>query len=154
MKEILIHNIQQSVQTKMSMLSNDALLDELCSLAKACIFAIAKGNKIIFCGNGGSAADAQHMAAEFVVRFAKNREALPAISLTTDTSVLTAIGNDFGFENIFSRQIEAIGKPGDILIGITTSGTSANVLNAFDTAMDRGLTAVAFTKQDTDLSVH
>ena len=104
-----------------------------------------KGNKLLICGNGGSAADAQHVAGEFVNRFRFDHAALPAIALTTDTSVLTCIGNDSSFENIFSRQVEALAKPGDILVGISTSGSSTNILKALDTARALGLTTIAFT---------
>ena len=95
---------------------------------------LKKGNKIILFGNGGSASDAQHIAAELVVKYKKKRKSIPAISLSTDTSALTAIGNDFSFNEIFSRQLESIGKPGDIAIGITTSGKSKNVINALKLA--------------------
>jgi len=106
------------------------------------------GNKLLICGNGGSAADSQHVAGEFVNRFAFDHPALPAIALTTDTSVLTCIANDSAFENIFSRQVEALGKSGDILVGISTSGGSKNVLKALDTARQRGLTTIAFTGEN------
>jgi D-sedoheptulose 7-phosphate isomerase len=104
-----------------------------------------QGNKLLICGNGGSAADAQHVAGEFVNRFRYEHAALPAIALTTDTSILTCIGNDSGFENIFSRQVEALGKPGDILVGISTSGSSQNILKALDAARGLGLTTITFT---------
>ncbi|MDR0406714.1 MAG: SIS domain-containing protein [Holosporales bacterium] len=110
-----------------------------------CTTALSRGNKILFVGNGGSAADAQHWAAELVVRFRHNRKALPAIALCTDSSVLTAIGNDFGFENLFSRQIEALGQPGDILIAITTSGKSSNMHKACRTARYQKMTTIGFT---------
>lgn len=100
------------------------------------------GNRIFLCGNGGSAADAQHIAAEMVCRFESNRRALPAIALTTDTSALTAIGNDFGYEHIFARQIEALGRPGDVLIGISTSGNSGNVIAAVKKAEETGLVTI------------
>ena len=100
---------------------------------------LKKGNKIILFGNGGSASDAQHIAAELVVKYKKKRRSIPAISLSTDTSTLTAIGNDFSFNEIFSRQIESIGKPGDIAIGITTSGKSKNVINALKLAKKKNL---------------
>jgi len=103
------------------------------------------GNKLLICGNGGSAADAQHVAGEFVNRYRYDHAALPAIALTTDTSILTCIGNDSGFENIFSRQVEALAKPGDILVGISTSGGSPNILKALETARRLGLTTIAFT---------
>jgi len=106
---------------------------------------LRNGNKILWCGNGGSASDSQHLAAELVGRFAFNRPALASIALTTDSSILTAVGNDFGFETIFSRQVAAIGKTGDVLVGITTSGSSPNVLLAVETAKQMGMTTLAFT---------
>jgi len=113
------------------------------------IEAIDKGNKIFFFGNGGSAADSQHLAAELVGKmFIEGRRALPAIALTTDSSNLTALGNDFGFETVFSRQIEALGKPGDVAIGITTSGQSPNVLAAAKTARRMGLKTIGFIGKD------
>ena len=111
-----------------------------------CTTSIKKGNKIILFGNGGSAADAQHIATELVVRYKKNRKSIPAISLSTDTSALTAIGNDFSFNKIFSRQIESIGKKGDVAIGITTSGKSLNVLNALNLAKRKKIISVLLTK--------
>ncbi len=110
--------------------------------------AIQGGKKIILCGNGGSAADAQHIAAEFTGRFVKERKPLAAIALTTDTSALTAIGNDYGFDKIFERQVEAIAMRGDILIGISTSGNSKNVINAFKKANDIGCMTIALTGND------
>lgn len=104
-----------------------------------------QGNKLLICGNGGSAADAQHVAGEFVNHYRYDHAALPAIALTTDTSILTCIGNDSAFENIFSRQVEALGKPGDILVGISTSGGSQNILKALDVARALSLTTIAFT---------
>lgn len=111
--------------------------------ALALIDAMRQGNKLLVMGNGGSAADAQHMAAEFVGRFLRNRKALPAIALTTDTSILTAVGNDFGFDEVFRRQIEALAVPGDIVFGISTSGQSPNVLGALTLARERGCTTLA-----------
>ena len=102
-------------------------------------------NKLIFCGNGGSASDAQHLATEFVGRYKKDRPALPAIAITTDTSALTAIGNDYGFENIFSRQLSAIGNSGDILIAISTSGNSENILKAINEAKKKKIFVISFT---------
>ena len=107
--------------------------------------AIKNKNKIILFGNGGSAADAQHMAAELIGRFLLTRQSIPAISLTTDTSVLTALGNDFGFENIFSRQCESIVSKGDIIIAISTSGNSSNVINGVKTAKEKGGIIIGFT---------
>ncbi len=106
------------------------------------------GNKILVMGNGGSAADAQHLAAELVGRFLKNRAALPAIALTTDSSILTAVANDFGYDQVFSRQVEALAQAGDLVIGISTSGNSPNVVKAIDVARERGCRTVAFTGRD------
>jgi D-sedoheptulose 7-phosphate isomerase len=110
-----------------------------------CAASLSSGGKLFFFGNGGSAADAQHLATEFTVRYRKDRPALAALALTTDTSALTAAGNDLGFEHIFSRQIEALGRGGDVAIGITTSGRSPNVIRAFEVARAMGLATVAFT---------
>jgi D-sedoheptulose 7-phosphate isomerase len=113
-----------------------------------CAGSIASGGKILFFGNGGSAADAQHLATELAVRYIKNRAPIAAIALTTDTSALTAIGNDMGFDELFARQIEALGQPGDVAIGISTSGKSPNVLKALKMARKRGLITVGFTGND------
>jgi len=113
-----------------------------------CINALKEGNKILLCGNGGSAADAQHIAAELSGRFKKERNALAAVALTTDTSAITAIGNDYGFEYIFSRQCEALGKKGDVLIGISTSGNSQNVINAINSARKLGVKVITLTGKD------
>lgn len=116
-------------------------------IAKIIIDAFRSGNKLLICGNGGSAAMAQHMAAEFICKFEHVRKPLPAIALTVDTSNLTAIGNDFGFEYIFERQVEALGKKGDVLLGMSTSGRSMNVLRAFDIARDKGLAIIDFPRK-------
>lgn len=110
-----------------------------------CVKAIQQGKKILFFGNGGSAGDSQHLATELVVRYRKNRVPIPAIALTTDTSCLTAIGNDFGFEQLFARQVDALGQPGDVAIGITTSGQSPNVHLALEKAREKGLVTIALT---------
>ncbi len=127
----------------------DAVLSDcaapLDALAERCATALRNGGKILFFGNGGSAADAQHLAAELTIRFVADRRALAAIALTTDSSALTACGNDFGFEAVFARQIEALGRPGDVAIGFSTSGTSPNIVRAVETARDMGLTAAAFS---------
>lgn len=117
-------------------------------LVKVCRDSLARGGKILLFGNGGSAADAQHLSTELVVRYRRNRTALAALSLSTDTSALTAIGNDFGFEHLFSRQIEALGRPGDVALGITTSGRSPNITEALREAKDRGLIAAALSGRD------
>jgi D-sedoheptulose 7-phosphate isomerase len=114
-------------------------------MADAWISALAAGKKILFFGNGGSAADAQHLAAELCVRYRINRRALAGLALTTDTSVLTAHSNNFGFETVFARQVEAIAQPGDVVIGISTSGTSPNIIAGLCAANDRGCTSIAFT---------
>ena len=119
--------------------------DEVERIAELCTAAIRAGNKILFCGNGGSAADSQHLAAELVGRFKVDRPAMAAMALTVDTSVLTSIANDYGFEDVFARQVEGQGRPGDVLIGLSTSGNSANVLKAFDKARMMGLRTVALT---------
>lgn len=129
-------------------LVQENLLDEIVLVASVIKSALENGNKIFFCGNGGSAADSQHLAAEFVGRFQTERNSLPAISLTTDTSILTSIGNDYGFEHIFARQIEGLGKQGDVLVGISTSGKSKNVLLAMEEAKKIGLTTISFTGND------
>ncbi|MDY4920796.1 MAG: D-sedoheptulose 7-phosphate isomerase [Phascolarctobacterium sp.] len=107
--------------------------------------ALAEGHKVLFCGNGGSAADSQHLAAEFVGRFQKERCGLPAIALTVDTSILTAVGNDYGFDKVFVRQVEALAQPGDVLVGISTSGNSPNVVQAIELAKTKGVYCVGMT---------
>ena len=115
------------------------------SITECLVECFRQGNKLMLCGNGGSAADSQHMVAEFVNRFRLDRAALPAIALTVDTSILTAIGNDSSFEFTFSRQVEALAKPGDVLAVISTSGSSSNILKALEVARERGLKTVGFT---------
>jgi len=121
------------------------LLKETARLAEAAISTLKAGGKVLLCGNGGSAADSQHIATEMTVRFEKTRRALPAIALTTDTSALTAAANDFGYEHVFSRQVEALGRKGDLLIGITTSGNSPNVVAALHAARKLGLITACLT---------
>jgi len=116
--------------------------------ADALVAALHAGRKVLVCGNGGSAADSQHFVAELVGRFTRERRAWPALALTTDTSILTAIGNDYGFERVFARQVEAHGQPGDVLIGISTSGGSPDVLAAVETARARGLATIGLTGRD------
>jgi D-sedoheptulose 7-phosphate isomerase len=115
------------------------------TIAEELAKSIKNRNTILWCGNGGSAADSQHLAAELVGRFRRNRRGLPSIALTTDTSILTAIANDFGYEDVFRRQVEALGEPGDVLVGISTSGNSKNVCGALELARDMGLITVAMT---------
>ena len=119
--------------------------DVIVEIADRCRSSLQSGNKILFCGNGGSAADAQHLAAELVGRFKKERRSLAAVALTTDTSILTAVANDYGYEEVFARQVEGIGRSGDVFIGISTSGNSPNVVKAAEVARDTGMHTVAFT---------
>ena len=119
--------------------------DDIRQAADLCQDALEGGNKLFFCGNGGSAADCQHLAAELVVRFTRERQGLPAIALTTDTSILTACGNDYGYDRVFSRQVEALGRIGDVLLAFSTSGNSANVLEAVRRAQEEGMFTIGFT---------
>ncbi|MFW5488780.1 MAG: D-sedoheptulose 7-phosphate isomerase [Desulfovibrio sp.] len=121
---------------------------DVVDVARVMAVCLARGGKLLFCGNGGSAADAQHIVAEFVNRFQLERPPLPAIALTTDTSVLTAIGNDYGFDQVFSKQVQALGTKGDVLVGISTSGNSPNVIRAFRVARDKGITCVSMGGQN------
>lgn len=121
---------------------------EFVRLAEASEAAINAGNKLVFFGNGGSAGDAQHLATELVCRYKENRRALPAIAFTTDTSLITAAANDFGYDTVFSRQVEALCRPGDVAIGITTSGQSPNVTAALEAARDMGVVPAALTGRD------
>jgi D-sedoheptulose 7-phosphate isomerase len=124
---------------------DSGLLDTARKVAEVIASALGGGNKLLIAGNGGSAGDAQHIAAEIVGRYKKDRPAYAAIALTTDTSALTAIGNDFGFEQVFSRQVEGLGQRGDVLLAITTSGRSPNILAALKLARSRGLVTIGFT---------
>ncbi len=134
---------EESARVKRALADTSA---EVVARAAALVYeCLRDGHKVLICGNGGSAADAQHVAAEFVGRFLKERRALPAIALTTDTSILTAIGNDYAFDVIFSRQVEALGQPGDVLVGITTSGNSPDVLRAVEAAKRLGLKTIGLT---------
>jgi D-sedoheptulose 7-phosphate isomerase len=128
--------------------TREALRAEFVRLVAASLAALAGGGKLLFFGNGGSAGDAQHLATELVARYAADRKALAAIALTTDSSALTAIGNDLGFERIFARQIEALGRPGDLAIAITTSGRSTNIVRGLEMARDMGLGAAALAGGD------
>lgn len=138
-------NLQQHLELFQQM---EAYLPQAEELANACFSALNKGGKIVFFGNGGSAADSQHLAAEFVVRFKKERRALASIALTTDTSILTANANDYSFDSVFSRQVEALVKEQDVVIGLTTSGTSKNINLALEAANELGAYTVALTGRD------
>ena len=128
--------------------SAEALPDEIAAAAMLVRAVLADGGTLFFCGNGGSAADAQHIATEYVVRYMRNRRALPAIALTTDTSLLTAAGNDLGFEQVFSRQVEALVRPGDLLVIHSTSGNSPNVVRAAEAARAKGAKVLVLTARD------
>ena len=138
-------SVQASIDTKTALLNDDALLRQVSSLAERCAAALRAGGKIIFCGNGGSFADAQHLSAEFTSRFLFDRPGLPSLALGTNSSAMTAIGNDYGYENVFAREIQAIATPADVLIAITTSGNSGNILQALETAKVANVPAIALT---------
>jgi len=145
MRSYIKAQIQEARDVMSAMLENDEFLADIEAISKACIKCFQSGGKILLAGNGGSAADAQHIAGEFVSRFAFDRPGLPAIALTVDTSILTAIGNDYGYEKLFSRQIQALGSPGDLLIAYSTSGKSPNILLALEEAKKKELITVGFT---------
>lgn len=139
---VFVGAIEEHLSVVQGVLGQIDLLEQLARMMAA---ALHSGNQILWCGNGGSAGDSQHLAAEIVGRFRRERQGLPSIALTTDTSILTAVANDYGFEAVFSRQVEAIGRPGDVLVGISTSGNSHNVVSAIEKAHAQGLVTVAFT---------
>jgi len=138
-------SIQASIAVKELMLRDAKVASVIAKVSALLVDTLDKGNKVLLFGNGGSAADAQHIAAEFVGRFAFDRPALPALALSVNTSCVTAIGNDYGFDLVFSRQIEALARPGDLAIGISTSGNSSNVLHGLSVARQMGLCTVALT---------
>ncbi len=138
---IIHRNFAEHLQT--IELVREALAEPIKKISQLLAQSLANGGTLFWCGNGGSAADSQHLAAELVGRFKKNRRALRSIALTTDTSVLTCVANDYSYADIFSRQVEALGRPGDVLIGISTSGNSENVLRAFKAAKEMGLMTIA-----------
>jgi D-sedoheptulose 7-phosphate isomerase len=142
MNEIVRQQIAASISVKQEILGSQGIIDKLVEVAGVCISAFRRGNRVLLAGNGGSAADAQHIAAEFVSRFEFDRPGLPSIALTTDTSMLTAIGNDYGFERLFLRQLEANGRKGDVFIGISTSGNSKNILLALENCQRLGIISV------------
>ncbi|MCB0698255.1 MAG: D-sedoheptulose 7-phosphate isomerase [Chitinophagales bacterium] len=137
--------ITGSINTKQQVLNNEALLQTIEQVTSLIVNAFKNGNKVLFCGNGGSAADAQHLAAEFSGRFYQDRKPLPSEALHCNTSYLTAVGNDYGFEYVYSRVVEGTGSQGDVLIGLSTSGNSANITNALQTAREIGMITVGFT---------
>jgi D-sedoheptulose 7-phosphate isomerase len=137
--------ISKAVALLQAMQSDDALLATIHNVGAACATSIKRGGKVMFCGNGGSAGDSQHLAAELVGKLVFNRPAMAGLALTVDTSALTAIGNDFGYEHVFARQIEGLGRPGDVLVGLSTSGGSKNVIRAFEAAKAKGIVTIAMT---------
>lgn len=142
MRTLIQQHIQQSIDCKQAIMQSESCLESIEQAATLCKKALSQGNKILIAGNGGSAADAQHIAAELVGRFEKERNSMPAIALTTDTSALTAIANDFGYEYVFSRQVNGLGQKGDVFIGISTSGNSGNIVTAVDAAKTQQLTTI------------
>jgi len=137
--------IAASVEVKQLILNDDTFIKKIETAVDVLVNAFEKGNRVWFCGNGGSAADAQHLAAEFSGRFYKNRKALPAEALHCNTSYLTAVANDYSYDVIYSRLVEGIASEGDVVIGLSTSGNSPNILNAFETAKQKNVTTVGFT---------
>lgn len=137
--------IASSIETKKLILENAELLHTVEKVVDVIVTAFKNGNRVYFCGNGGSAADAQHLAAEFSGRFYTDRKALPAEALHCNTSYLTAVANDYSFDVIYSRMIDGIGEAGDVLVGLSTSGNSKNILNAFETARTKKITTIGFT---------
>jgi len=141
--EIIKAQVAESTRVKQALLEDGSLLETIGRVADLMVDAYQRGNKTLWAGNGGSAADAQHMAGELVNKFTFDRPGLPALSLSTDTSIITAVGNDYGFDRLFARQLEAQGCPGDVFIGISTSGRSPNLVNALQACRAKGITSVA-----------
>ena len=145
MKRHIASQITTAADVMNAMAADDVLLSSVAQAAQACIDSLNAGGKVLLAGNGGSAADAQHIAGELVARFNYDRPGLAGIALTTDSSVMTAIANDYGYEHLFARQIQALGRAGDVFIGYSTSGRSPNILAALDTARAMGLVTIGFT---------
>lgn len=145
MKQRIEQHIQRSLDAKNAILNDDAFLKTVEAAAILCAEALKNGKKILFAGNGGSASDAQHLSAELVGRYKYDRASLAAIALTTDTSALTAIGNDYGYDEVFSRQVSGLGQDGDIFVAISTSGNSKNVLRACEVAKEKGLKIIGMS---------
>jgi len=145
MKEKIQSIIKDSIETKQEVLKNELLIDTIGKIVDEIVKAFKNGNRVYFCGNGGSAADAQHLAAEFSGRFYIDRKALPAEALHCNTSYITAVANDYSYDAIYSRIIDGIGQAGDVLIGLSTSGNSGNIIKAFETAKSKKMITVGFT---------
>ena len=137
--------VASSVKVKQDVLQNEELLQTVQECITVIVHAFKNGNKVLFCGNGGSAADAQHLAAEFTGRFYTDRDALPAEALHCNSSYMTAVANDYSYDVIYSRLVKGIGNKGDVLVGLSTSGNSANIYNAFEVAREKGMVTIAFT---------
>ena len=137
--------IESSIETKQKLLQDDKIAETVEEITKAIVAAFKNGNKLLLCGNGGSAADAQHLAAEFTGRFYKDRQALPAEALHVNTSYLTSVANDYSFDVVYSRMVTGIGNKGDLLIGLSTSGNSINIIKALEAAKEKGMITVGFT---------
>lgn len=148
MQHYIQDQIKKSYEIKQELYKNNEIINNIEKIAKECVSIYRNSNKTILAGNGGSAADAQHIAAELVGRYGFDRPSIPSISLATDTSNLTAISNDYGYDKVFSRQLEGIGQSGDIFIGISTSGNSMNLINAFKSAKEKNIKTVALTGKD------
>jgi len=145
MKDLIRKEIEKSIEVKTSVLNNNIIIEQLNSLVNNCIESLKSGGKIIFCGNGGSFADSQHLAAEFISRLRFDREPLSSIALGTNSSNLSAIGNDYGYDQVFKREIIALGNPNDIFIPISTSGNSQNVIEAINASKAKKIQTIAFT---------
>ena len=148
MKHYIKEQITASFETKQKILANESLVTLIAEVAEKCVELYRNDKKTLLAGNGGSAADAQHIAAELVGRYGFDRPSIASIALTTDTSSLTAIGNDYGYDKVFSRQLEGVGSRGDLFIGISTSGNSQNIINAFKSAKGKGIITVALVGRD------
>jgi D-sedoheptulose 7-phosphate isomerase len=145
MKQLVQKQLAQSIATLQAVLADERIADTIVAIGELTARAMQSGHKLLVAGNGGSAADAQHLVAEFVVRLTVNRPALRAIALTTDSSILTATGNDYGYDHLFERQVEALGQPGDVFLGISTSGNSPNILCALDQAKKMRIATIGFS---------
>jgi len=143
--DFIHHEIETTIETFRRLAADERHLSVISRMGEVCAEALRRGNKIMLAGNGGSAADAQHIATEFVSRLREDREPLAALALTTDTSCLTAVSNDYGFEKVFARQIQALGKKGDVLVAISTSGNSPNILAALTAASEYGISSLGLT---------
>ena len=143
--DIIKSHVSQSIDVKTKMLSDEKLISVISEVAEVCTVAYQKGHKTLFAGNGGSAADAQHLAGEMVSKFYFDRPGIPAVALTTDTSIMTAIGNDYSFDKLYSRQIQAQGCKGDVFFGISTSGNSKNLVEALPICREKGIISIAMT---------